>query len=83
MSRLDAWVRSPHNVRFQDFCAEAERFGFVLKRTRGSHRTYAKEEVPEILTLNPGRSGKAVPAQIRKLRNLVRQYHLSYTRDGQ
>lgn len=79
VSLLNKRVRDPHNVRFGDFCQEAERLGFALKRTKGSHRTCAREGVPEILTLSPGRSGKAVPAQIRKLRNLLRQYDLDHT----
>ncbi len=81
MPRLDEWVKHPHNVRFVDLCQEAERLGFQLIRTRGSHHQYAREGVREILTLSPGRAGKAVPAQIRLLRGVVRMYALEHEGD--
>jgi len=77
MSRVEQWAKSPHNVSFRDLCREAERHGFRLSRTRGSHQTYVHDDVREILTFTPGRSGKAKPYQIRLLRDLVDQYGLS------
>jgi len=71
MDRLEQWARHPHNVRFADLCHEAERYGFSLIRVRGSHHQFARDDVPEILTLNPGPSGKVVPAQVRKLKRIV------------
>jgi len=82
MSLLDEWVQHPHNVRFRELCLEAERLGFTLRRVKGSHHHYAREDVPELLTLSPGPSGKAVPAQVRRLRSLARQYGLSGRGEG-
>jgi hypothetical protein len=37
---------SPHNLHFGEFVRLVEAYGFVLKRTRGSHRLYSREQVP-------------------------------------
>ncbi len=69
--QLSHWVQHPHNVRFSDFCALVESFGFTLRRTRGSHRVYAHDDVPGILNVQEGRAGKAKPLQIRQFERLL------------
>lgn len=39
------------NVRFKDFLALAQAFGFVLDRTSGSHHILAHPNVPELLNV--------------------------------
>jgi len=64
-----------HNVDFDDFVRLVEAFGFQLDRVTGSHRHYSREDLPQVLNLQPHR-GQAKPYQIRQLLSLVERYDL-------
>lgn len=64
------------SVSFRDFVALVEAFGFVLQRTRGSHRTYAHPNCPRFLVIQP-RGKDAVRYQIFQFLDLVEQYALN------
>ena len=68
------------NLRFDEFTALVEAFGFALARTVGSHRIYAHPEVPQPLTLQP-LQGKAKTYQIRQFLLYVERYNLKMRGD--
>lgn len=65
-------------ISFRDFQRLLEAFGFVHKRTKGSHRSYKHPKVPDLLTIQP--IGKdAASYQVDRLLELVRQFDLHIT----
>jgi len=66
--------RSDKNIRFSDLRHLMLRMGF-LERIRGDHHIFAKENIEEILNLQPKRS-KAKAYQVRQVRNLILRYKL-------
>ncbi len=46
------------------------------ERIRGSHRIFKREDVDEILTLQP-RGSKAKAYQVKQVRNLILKYRLT------
>lgn len=67
--------RSLNNVRFSDFCRLIEWFGFQHKGGKGSHKTYFRRDIQEIIDIQPLK-GEAKPYQIRQFLRLVRLYNL-------
>lgn len=65
------------NVRFDDFTSLVESFGFVLKRTSGSHHIYKHPDVPDLLSLQPDSKNQAKPYQMRQFMKLIEEYRLS------
>jgi hypothetical protein len=63
------------NVDFDDLVRLAFAFGFLHKRTRGSHMILSHPDLPGLLNLQPDR-GKAKPYQVRQLMALVERYNL-------
>lgn len=74
---LDAVLRgtSDANIRFGDLCGLLKRIGFT-ERIRGSHHIFAREDVEEILNLQP-KQGKAKPYQVKQVRNVILKYRLA------
>lgn len=64
------------NIRFEDFLTLVMAFGFVLKRTRGSHRIFKHPDAPDLLSLQPAKDGKAKPYQVDQLLRLAEEYNL-------
>lgn len=64
------------NLRFEEFTALAEAYGFKLVRSGGSHRIYRHPSVPELLNLQAV-NGKAKPYQVHQFLELVEMYNLS------
>lgn len=62
-------------LSFRDFERLLDAFGWVLRRTKGSHRHYVHRNLPTILTINP--DGKSAHRyQVRLLLELVEEYGL-------
>lgn len=62
-------------ISFREFERLLAAFGFIVQRTRGSHRAYKHPGVPELLTIQP--HGKdARPYQIRKFLDMIEQFQL-------
>lgn len=68
--------RYPHRIlSFRDFERLLAAFGFVVQRTRGSHRAYKHPSVPELLTIQ-SHGNDARPYQVRKFLDMMRQFQL-------
>ncbi|HEX2620305.1 MAG TPA: type II toxin-antitoxin system HicA family toxin [Phototrophicaceae bacterium] len=64
------------NIRFDEFVALLEAFGFVLTRISGSHRIYTHSDVPRSFPVQPTDNGQAKPYQVRQFLKLIEQYEL-------
>jgi hypothetical protein len=65
---------SDADVSFQGICHLLERLGFAC-RIRGDHHIFTKEDVEEILNLQP-KDSKAKPYQVKQVRNVLLRYKL-------
>lgn len=63
------------NIAFGDLCGLLIHLGFA-ERIRGSHHIFTREDVAEILNLQP-KNGKAKPYQVRQVRNVIIAYGLA------
>ncbi|MDP8994465.1 MAG: type II toxin-antitoxin system HicA family toxin [Pseudomonadota bacterium] len=62
-------------ISFREFERLLRAFGFVHKRTKGSHRTYKHSLVPHVLTVQPvGRD--AARYQVDRFLELVTEFDL-------
>ena len=66
---------SDTNIRFSELCQCLRRFGFNV-RVKGSHHIFHKENVIEILNLQPS-GNKAKPYQVKQVRNVITKYKLT------
>lgn len=64
---------SDRNIRFQDLKKVLFRYGFS-ERIHGDHHIYTKENIFEIINLQPLKDGKSKPYQVRQVRNLFLKY---------
>jgi predicted RNA binding protein YcfA (HicA-like mRNA interferase family) len=62
-------------VRFADFTALVDAFGFRVARVAGSHHIFVHPDIDEILNLQNVR-GEAKPYQIRQFLRLAERYNL-------
>jgi len=70
-------------IRFDDLCRTLVRLGFVEARSRGSHRIFYHESVPDIVNLQPRRDGTAKPYQVRQVRELILRCRLTERADAE
>jgi hypothetical protein len=70
---------SDANIPFVELCHLLLRLGFT-RRIRGDHHIFIKDNVEEILNLQP-KGSKAKPYQIKQVRNLVLRYKLTLEED--
>lgn len=61
------------NIRFQDIRKLILHYGFS-ERIRGDHHIFTKENVFEIINLQPLKDGKAKPYQVKQVRKLFLKY---------
>ena len=66
---------SSANVRFDEICKIAEMYGFMFKGGKGSHRTYARSGIIEMLNFQNVR-GMAKPYQVKQLVKIIDKYRL-------
>jgi predicted RNA binding protein YcfA (HicA-like mRNA interferase family) len=66
---------SDANIRFSELCALLARLGFS-ERIKGSHHIFTREDVVEILNLQP-RNSLAKPYQVKQVRKVLVQYKLA------
>jgi len=62
-------------IVFSELCSLLQRLGFSL-RVRGDHHIFTREDIAEIINLQPNGS-LAKPYQVKQVRNLLRKYRLS------
>ena len=60
---------SDENIRFSELCTLLSRLSFV-ERIKGSHHIFTREDVAEILNLQP-RSSLAKPYQLKQVRKIL------------
>jgi predicted RNA binding protein YcfA (HicA-like mRNA interferase family) len=66
---------SDANIRFSELCTLLSRLGFA-ERIKGSHHIFTREDVAEILNLQP-RNSLAKPYQVKQVRKIIIQYKLA------
>ena len=62
------------NIDFGDLCALLKALKFI-ERIRGDHHIFTRDDVEEILNLQP-RDGKAKPYQVLQVRTVLVRYKL-------
>lgn len=67
--------RSDANIAFTDLCGLLKRLGFA-ERVRGDHHIFARDDVEEILNLQP-KQAKAKPYQVKQVRAVIHRYRLA------
>jgi predicted RNA binding protein YcfA (HicA-like mRNA interferase family) len=73
---LERARNNPNDVRFSDLLTLVEAFGYTLARITGSHRIFEHPDAPTVLNLQPGKSGKAKPYQVRQFLKEIEQHGL-------
>ena len=58
---------NPTGLRFKDLCQLAECYGFVLTRSRGSHRVYKRAGQFALMDFQEAKNGMAKAYQVRQL----------------
>lgn len=66
---------SDASILFEDLRSLLHALGFN-ERLRGSHHIISRDEVSEILNLQP-RGGKAKPYQVKQIRGVILKYRLA------
>jgi len=81
MSRKDKLLNkilrgtSDANVQFDDLCQLLRQLGFD-ERVKGSHHIFTKDELPEILNIQP-KDAKAKSYQVKQVRDIILKYKLA------
>lgn len=68
--------RHDKSLTFRELQNAVEAAGFILDHVTGDHHIYIKDGIPEIINLQPGKSGNAKPYQIKQAREIITKYHL-------
>jgi predicted RNA binding protein YcfA (HicA-like mRNA interferase family) len=66
---------SDQNIEFSDLCQLLTHLGFI-ERIRGSHHIFTRDDVVEILNLQPKHS-KAKAYQVKQVREVLVKYRLA------
>jgi predicted RNA binding protein YcfA (HicA-like mRNA interferase family) len=69
------------NVAFADMVRLVSSFGFILRRTQGSHHIFAHPDIPELINLQDI-AGEAKPYQIRQVLRLIEKYNITWEDNG-
>lgn len=69
------------NIRFADFVAVIEAFGFVLLRISGSHHIFSHPHVPQTISAQPDQNNQAKSYQLKQFVKLVEKYALEFVED--
>ena len=67
--------KNPKNIRFELLCTTAEKFGFVNRGGKGSHRIFIRDNVNELLNFQ-NVDGKAKAYQVRQFCKILEKYSL-------
>jgi predicted RNA binding protein YcfA (HicA-like mRNA interferase family) len=72
---------SDRSIPFKDLCGVLARLGFS-QRIKGSHHIFTREDVVEILNLQP-KQGLAKAYQVRQVRSVLLKYKLGGPRNDE
>ncbi len=81
MSKLEKIIRkllrgfADQNFAFKDLIWLLKRLNFD-ERIKGSHHIFYKDEIEEIINLQPKKDGKAKPYQVKQVRTIIINYQL-------
>jgi predicted RNA binding protein YcfA (HicA-like mRNA interferase family) len=78
---LEKILAGSKNVRFSEFVALIEGFGFTFNRIRGSHHIYDHPNAPQSISIQPDRNQQAKPYQMRQFIKLAEKYDLQLEDD--
>ena len=67
-------VPSDANISFHEMCRLLRSLGFQ-ERVRGSHHIFTRQDVAEILNVQP-KGAKAKPYQVKQIRSVIVKYKL-------
>lgn len=70
---------SDANIPFDGLCSLLKHIGFE-ERIKGSHHIFTKDDVEEILNLQP-KGTKSKPYQVKQVRNVILKYKLGEQRN--
>ena len=80
MSRIEKLIEtarvSPDNLSFRELCTSCRHFGMKLRKTKGSHRVYKREDPPKFTLSVRDNDGMAKPYQVKQLFDKVREHAL-------
>ena len=65
---------SDANIPFSELCSLLRRLGFE-ERIRGDHYIFTKDDIPEIINIQP-KASKAKVYQVRQIRDIILKYKL-------
>ncbi|MEM6258205.1 MAG: type II toxin-antitoxin system HicA family toxin [Planctomycetota bacterium] len=68
-------ARSDANIKFSELRKRLSALGFD-ERIKGDHHIQTRDDVEEILNLQPLKGGKAKPYQVKQCRNVITKYRL-------
>ena len=71
------------NIRFAEFIALIEGFGFIFERISGSHHIFSHPQIPKAVSVQPGQNGKAKPYQLKQFTKLIEKYDLELNEDSE
>ncbi len=76
-AKLYAWIlENPRaSIPFRDFVRLVVAFGFAPRRTTGSHRQFARPDIPYVVNIQP-RGKEAKSYQIQQFLAICDQYGL-------
>ena len=72
---------SDSNVSFDELCSLLTHLGFD-QRMRGSHHIFTKQDIEEIINLQP-KGSKAKAYQVKQVRGIILRYRLAGEGDGE
>jgi predicted RNA binding protein YcfA (HicA-like mRNA interferase family) len=72
---LKAILAGSRNIRFRDFTALVEAFGFKLARMSGSHYIFVHPQVEQLINLQ-NVDGQVKPYQMLQFLRMVEKYRL-------
>ncbi|WP_256206091.1 MULTISPECIES: type II toxin-antitoxin system HicA family toxin [Nitrosomonas] len=63
-----------NDIAFSELCQLLTRLGFI-ERIKGSHHLFTRENIEEIINLQP-KNSKAKPYQVKQVRILLTKYRM-------
>ena len=74
-------ISGSKNISFSEFISLLEGFGYIMERIHGSHNVFKHPNVPQLLSTQPRKDGKAKPYQLRQFLKQVEEYQLNLEED--
>jgi len=64
-----------NNIQFDELCNLLLYLDFIM-RTKGSHHIFYKDNIEEIINIQPKKDGKAKAYQVQHIRDIITKYKL-------